>query len=436
MRPVATLLIPAILAAAPLAAQSDADIAAATARIAPRMIEIREDIHRNPELGNRETRTAALVAAELTRLGFEVRTGVAHTGVIGVLRGGKPGRVVAVRADMDALPVTEQTDLPFKSVAKATYLGREVGVSHACGHDIHVASELGVANILAGMKQKLAGTVVFIFQPAEEGAPEGETGGAKLMVQEGALENPRPDLILGFHTQGAPPDAPGEDEQLGRISYTPGPALASSTKWTAHVTGRQAHGSTPQLSIDAIVAASQVVLGLQTIHSRNVSPFAPSVLTVGVLRAGDRNNIIAGDAYLEGTIRTFDDSLMNFYERRMREVFDGVTRAAGASYSIDFSEPYPVTVNDSGLTARFAPVLARVVGTGRIRQAPPLTGAEDFAYYARVVPGFFFFVGVVPPGKVSGGHHTPTFYADDQAIPVAMRAMTALVLDALGTPGK
>ncbi len=436
MRSIALLALPALLVAAPLAAQTDAEIAAAVQKVAPRMIEIREDIHRNPELSNRETRTAALVAAELTRLGFEVRTGVAHTGVIGILRGAKPGRVVAVRADMDALPVTEQTDLPFRSVAKATYLGREVGVSHACGHDIHVASELGVANILAGMKQKLAGTVVFIFQPAEEGAPDGETGGAKLMVQEGALENPRPDLILGFHTAGGPPDAPGNDEQLGRLSYSMGPALASAAKWTAHVTGRQAHGSTPQLSIDAIVTASQIVLGLQTIHSRNVSPFDPSVLTVGIFRAGERNNIISGDAYLEGTIRTFSDSTMAFYERRIREVFDGVTKAAGASYTIDFSEAYPVTVNDSALTTRFAPVLARVVGADHIRQAPPLTGAEDFSYFANVVPGFFFFVGVVPEGKVSGGHHTPTFYADDQAIPVAMRAMTALVLNALGSPGR
>lgn len=436
MRSIALLALPGLLVAAPLVAQTDAEIAAAVQKVAPRMIEIREDIHRNPELSNRETRTAALVAAELTRLGFEVRTGVAHTGVIGILRGGKPGRVVAVRADMDALPVTEQTDLPFKSVAKATYLGREVGVSHACGHDIHVASELGVANVLAGMRAKLAGTVVFIFQPAEEGAPDGETGGAKLMVQEGALENPRPDLILGFHTAGGPPDAPGNDEQLGRLSYSMGPALASATKWTAHVTGRQAHGSTPQLSIDAIVTASQIVLGLQAIHSRNVSPFDPSVLTVGIFRAGERNNIISGDAYLEGTIRTFSDSLMRFYEQRMREVFDGVTKAAGASYTIDFSEPYPVTINDSTLTARFAPVLTRVVGADHIRQAPPLTGAEDFSYFANVVPGFFFFVGVVPDGKVSGGHHTPTFYADDRAIPVAMRAMTALVLNALGGTGK
>lgn len=436
MRSIVCLLSLAVVAAGPLVAQTDAEIAAATSRIAPRMIEIREDIHRNPELSNRETRTAALVAAELTRLGLEVRTGIAHTGVIGILRGGKPGPVIAVRADMDALPVTEATDLPFKSVARATYLGRDVGVSHACGHDIHVASELGVANILAGMKARLTGTVVFIFQPAEEGAPDGETGGAKLMVQEGALQNPRPDLILGFHTQGAPPDAPGNDEALGRLSYSMGPALASATKWTAHVIGRQAHGSTPQLSIDAIVTASQVVLGLQTIHSRNVSPFDPSVLTVGIFRAGDRNNIISGDAYLEGTIRTFSDSLMQIYEQRMREVFDGVTRSAGASYTIDFSEPYPVTVNDTALTTRFAPVLSRVVGADHIRQAPPLTGAEDFSYFAREVPGFFFFVGVVPPGKVSGGHHTPTFYADDQAIPVAMRAMTALVVNALATAGR
>ena len=432
MRPIPLFTLPLLCLPAVLAAQSDADIAASVARIAPKMIEIRHDIHRNPELGNRETRTAALVAAELTRLGFEVRTGVAHTGVIGILRGGKPGPVVAVRADMDALPVTEQSDLPFKSVATTTYLGQQVGVSHACGHDIHVASELGVANVLAGMKPRLAGTVVFIFQPAEEGAPDGELGGAKLMLQEGALQHPRPDLILGFHTDGAPPDAEGDDEMLGRVSYAPGPAMASSTKWTAHVIGRPAHGSTPQLSVDAVVTASQVVLALQTIHSRNVTPFAPSVLTVGIFRAGERNNIIAGDAYLEGTIRTFDDSLMQTYERRMREVFDGVTRSAGASYTIDFSEPYPVTVNDSALATRFRPVLERIVGADHIRQAPPHTGSEDFSYFAREIPGFFYFVGVVPPGKVSGGHHTPTFYADDQAIPVAMRTMTALVVNALG----
>ncbi len=421
-----------LAAAHPLVAQSDIEVAALVARIAPRMIEIREDIHRHPELGNRETRTAALVAKELRRLGLEVRTGVAHTGVVGILRGGLPGPVVAVRADMDGLPINEQTDLPFRSVATATYLGRETGVSHACGHDIHVATELGVANLLAGMRDRLPGTVVFIFQPAEEGAPDGEEGGAELMIKEGVLTNPKPDLILGFHTNGAPPDAEGDDELLGRASYTPGPAMASASKWTAHVVGRQAHGAYPQLGIDAIVTASQVVVALQTIHARNLSPFSPSVLTTGVFRAGDRNNVVAGDAYLEGTVRTFDDSIMATIQRRMREVFDGVTRSAEASYTLEFSKPYPVTFNDTALATRFRPVLERVFGADHARQALPHTGAEDFSFFAQQVPGFFFFVGVVPPGRVSGGHHTPTFYADNQAIPVAMRAMTALVLEALG----
>lgn len=426
------LVLLALTATRPLSAQSDIEIAALVARIAPRMIEIREDIHRHPELGNRETRTAALVAKELHRLGLEVRTGVAHTGVVGILRGRLPGPVVAVRADMDGLPVTEQTDLPFRSVATATYLGRETGVSHACGHDIHVASELGVANLLAGMRERLPGTVVFIFQPAEEGTPEGEDGGAKLMVAEGVLTNPKPDLILGFHADGAPPSNTDQDETLGRVSYTPGPAMASAVKWTAHVTGRQAHGAYPHLGVDAIVTASQVVVALQTIHARNLAPFTPSVLTTGVFRAGDRNNIVAGDAYLEGTVRAFEDSVMATIQQRMREVFDGITRSAGASYTLEFTQPYPVTFNDTALTTRFRPVLERVLGAEQVRRALPHTGAEDFSYFAQEVPGFFFFLGVVPPGKVSGGHHTPTFYADNQAIPIAMRAMTSLVLEALG----
>jgi amidohydrolase len=419
------------LVALPLAAQSDADVARATERIAPRMIEIRHDIHQHPELGNHETRTAEIVARQLKALGMEVRTGVAHTGVIGVLRGGRPGPVVAVRADMDALPVTEQSDFPFRSLETATYLGRETGVSHACGHDIHVATELGVATLLAGMKTKLPGTVVFIFQPAEEGVPAGEQGGAKMMVAEGALTNPRPDLILAFHTDGDPPEA-GPDQELGRVSYTPGPAMAAATKFTAKVIGRPAHGSTPQLGVDAIVTASQVVLALQTIRSRTMSPFTPSVLTVGVMRGGDRNNIIAGEMLLEGTIRTFSATAQDSIERRMREIFDGITRSAGATFTLEFDRSHPVTVNDSGLAARFGPVIARVVGGDHVRIRPPITGAEDFSYFAQQVPGFYLFLGVVPPGKVSGGHHTPTFYADDAAIPIGMRVMSALVLDGLG----
>ena len=424
-----------MLLAPPLFAQSDADVSDAVARLAPRMIKIRQDIHQHPELGNHEIRTAAIVARELTRLGLEVRTGIAHTGVIGILRGGKPGPVVAIRADMDGLPVTERTDGPFRSVLTTTYLGREVGVSHACGHDTHVAAQLGVANLLAGMKPKLSGTVVFIFQPAEEGLPSGETGGAKLMVAEGALTKPRPDLILAFHADGDPPEG-GRDMELGRVSYTPGPAMASAAKFTARVIGRQAHGSTPHLGVDAIVTASEVVLALQTIRSRNLSPFTPSVVTVGVMRGGDRNNIVAGEMLLEGTIRTFSAAAQDSIEQRMREIFDGITRSAGATFTLDFNRSHPVTVNDTLLAARFDPVLRRVVGSDLVHVRPPITGAEDFSYFAQQVPGFYVFIGAVPPGRVSGGHHTPTFYADDGTVPAAMRVMTALVLEALGPEGR
>jgi len=436
MSPLRALPFVTLLAFAPaVAAQSDAEVATATERLAPRMIEIRHDIHQNPELGNQEKRTAGIVARELRRLGYTVRTGVAHTGVIGVLRGGRPGPVVAVRADMDALPITEQSDLPFKSVVTTNYLGREVGVSHACGHDTHVAAELGVAAILAGMRDKLPGTVVFIFQPAEEGAPPGEPDGAKLMVAQGALENPRSDVILAFHAEGNPPDADGDDEMLGRVSYSVGPAMAGSTRFSARVIGRQAHGATPQLGVDAIVTASEIVVALQTIRSRTLSPFIPSVITVGVFRGGDRHNVVAGEVSLEGTIRSFDSVVEDTIESRMRQIFDGITRSANASFELEFDRSHPVTVNDSGLAARFRPVLERVVGPDRVRQVPPITGAEDFSYFAQQVPGFYLFIGAVPPGKVSGGHHTPTFYADDATVPAAMRIMTALVLEALGAGG-
>ncbi len=429
-RPAASLAV-CMLVAAPLAAQADADVARTVDRLASTFIAIRQDIHRHPELGNRETRTAELVARHLRSLGLEVRTEVAHTGVIGILRGGKPGPVVAIRADMDGLPVTEQTDIPFRSVETTTYLGREVGVSHACGHDTHVAAQLGAASVLAGMKAQLTGTVVFIFQPAEEGVPPGERGGAGLMVEEGALQNPRPDLILAFHARGGPPDEAGDDEKLGRVAFTPGPAMAAATKWVATVKGRQAHGAYPHLGVDAIITASQVVLALQTIRSRNLPPLSDNVLTVGVLRAGDRNNIVAGEAYLEGTIRTFDVETQDIVERRMREIFDGITRSAGASFMLEFDRSHPVTVNDSALAARFEPVLARVAGRENVRRAPPVTGAEDFSFFAQQVPGFYISIGGVPEGKASGGHHTPTFYVDDQLVPHAMRIMTALVLEGL-----
>jgi amidohydrolase len=411
----------------------DAGVRAATERILPKLIEVRHDLHRHPELGNRETRTATVVARELKRLGLEVRTGVAKTGVVGVLRGGRPGRVVGVRADMDALPVTEQTDLSFKSVETTTYLGRETGVSHACGHDIHVAVALGVAEVLSGLRSRLPGTVVWYFQPAEEGPPPGEEGGAKLMIAEGVLRDPKPEVILALHANGDPPDEAGEWERVGRISYTPGPQYAAATRWRARVIGRQAHGATPHLGIDAIVIASQIVSGLQTIRSRTLSPFEPAVVTVGVFQAGDRNNIIAGEAHLEGTVRTFNDSTTSLIKSRMRQIFAGESAAGSARFELTFDDATPVTVNDTALARRFHPVLERVVGAENVGIVPPETGAEDFSFFAREVPSFYFKLGAVLSGNTSGGHHTPTFRADDEAIPVGVRAMTAVVLEALAT---
>jgi amidohydrolase len=429
------ITLPAVLAGR-LAAQADADVARATARLVPGLVEIRHDLHRNAELSNREVRTAGVVERELRRLGLEVRTGVAVTGVIGVLKGAKPGPTIGVRADMDALPVTETTEVPYRSAAVTQYLGRDVGVSHACGHDVHVAVALGVAEVLAGMRQKLAGTVVFVFQPAEEGPPPGEKGGADLMVEEGVLRDYRPEIMLALHTNGSPPDDAGDNERTGTVGWRAGPFAASSSAWGARIFGRQSHGASPHVGIDAIVTAAQVVQALQTIRSRTVDPTAPAVVTVGIFRAGDRNNVVAGVAELAGTVRTFDDSLTTVIRERMTAIFDGVTRAAGASYELDFYHWNPVTANDAALTARFVPVLERVAGKDNVKPMVLGMGAEDFAYFSRAVPSFYYEIGVVNPGNVSGGHHTPTFRADDEAIPVGVRTMTALVLDYLGGTGK
>jgi amidohydrolase len=423
-----------VLAPRALLGQGDAAVARATEAITPRLTEIRHDLHRNPELSNREVRTAAVVERELRRLGLEVHTGIAKTGVVGVLKGPRPGPRVGVRADMDALPVTEQTDVPYRSTVRTTYLGRDTGVSHACGHDIHVASALGVAEVLAGMKEKLAGTVVFVFQPAEEGAPPGEEGGAALMLKEGLFVRWKPDVMLALHARGAPPEEPGDLERAGTVSWVAGPTYASSTSWRARIIGRQAHGAYPHLGIDAIVTAAQVVEGLQTIRSRTVNPTDAAVVTVGVIRAGDRHNVIAGEAELAGTIRTFSDSLTTIIRDRMTAIFDGVTRAAGAAYELEFYHTNPVTANDSALARRLVPVLERALGRENVLPGILGMGAEDFAYFSREVPSFYFQLGAVAAGNVSGGHHTPTFRADDEAIPVGVRAMTALVLDLVG-PG-
>ena len=426
MKPSVRALAAAVAALAPLplaAQQWDAAVTTAAARVAPQMIQVRHDIHQHPELSNREFRTARLVAAHLRALGMEVDTGIAHTGVVGVLRGGRPGPVVAVRADMDALPVKEDTPYPWKSTATGEYMGKTVDVSHACGHDVHTAVQMGVASVLAGMRERIPGTIVFLFQPAEEGAPPGEEGGAKLMLQEGVFAKYRPAAVFGLHTFA--------QMQTGKVGYTTGPAMAASDRFIVNIHGRQAHGASPQLAIDPVLMAAQSILALQTIRSRNLSPFEPSVLTVGVVRGGERFNIIPADVQMMGTVRTFDPAVQDQVERRMREILDGITRAGGGTYDMDYQRTTPVTVNQREFSARMRPTMERLMGSANVLDIPPTTGAEDFAYFANAVPGFFYRLGTVKPGTTSGDHHTPTFQADDDAIPIGIRMMSTLLLDYL-----
>ncbi len=363
------------------------------------------------------------MADHLRALDLEVHTGIAHTGVVGILRGGRPGPVVAVRADMDALPVTEDTPYPFKSVQVTTYLGQEVGVSHACGHDVHTAIQLGVAEVLAAMKDELPGTVKFIFQPAEEGAPPGEEGGAELMVREGVLEDPRPEAVFGLHTLW--------NMNVGKIGYTPGPALASSDHFTVTIEGKGAHGASPHLSVDPIVMAAEAVMAIQTIRSRNMPPLEPGVVTVGLIRGGTRFNIIPGEVTLEGTVRAYSSEIQDMVERRLGEILRGITEPAGGSYELVYDRGVPATINDVSLSEWAAPTLARVVGEENLIELEPATVAEDFSFFANEVPGFYYRLGTQKPGTQSGNHHTPNFMADDSAIPVGIRAMSYLVVDYL-----
>jgi len=421
-RAVTTLFLAGLF---PLSAHGqDAAVDAAVDRFAEQIIELRHRIHQNPELGNREFQTAALVAEHLRSLGFdEVTEGVAHTGVVGILRGGLPGDTVAVRADMDALPVTEDTPFSFASTVRTEYLGQEVGVMHACGHDIHTAVQLGVASVLASMREEIPGVVKFIFQPAEEGPPPGEEGGADLMVREGVLDAPRPSAIFGLHALA--------DMDVGTLGYSSGPALAAVDHFTIRIIGRQAHGAYPELGIDPVVMASQAVMALQTIRSRNLPALEPSVVTVGIMRGGTRFNIIPDEMWLEGTVRTYAPEVRDAVERRMDEIVAGITAAGGGSYELVYDRGTPATINDPALAERMAPTLARVVGSDKVRVLDPVMGGEDFAYFANEVPGFFFRLGMVAPGVESGGHHTPTFQADDSSVPVGMRAMSNLLLDYL-----
>lgn len=387
----------------------------------PAVIEFRHELHANPELSNRETATAKRIAKQLQALGLEVQTGLAHHGVVGLLRGATPGPVVAVRADMDALPVIEQSDLDFRSTVTAQYGGGEVGVAHACGHDIHMSVALGTATVLAAMREKLAGSVKFIFQPAEEGVPPGEKGGASMMIEEGVLENPKPAAIFGIHSW--------PDYAVGQVDVTSGPAMASSDRILIDLHGKQSHGAWPHLGVDPIVLAAQVILGLQTIPSRSIDAREPVVVTIGIVRGGERFNIIPDSVHLEGTVRAFSDNVQDQVERRIGEILDGLTTAAGARYDYTYERQNPFLNNDPELASEARETLVRTLGADNVLDGPAVMVAEDFAWFARELPGFYFRLGVVAPGTVSGSLHTPNFRADDSAIGPGIRAMTALVLD-------
>ncbi len=413
------------LAASPASAVGDLDarVDREAERVAPQMVELRHRIHQNPELSNRESQTAELVAAQLRSFGLAPRTGIAKTGVVALLKGGKPGPLIAVRADMDALPVVEQTDFPFKSTKKDTFLGQEVGVAHACGHDIHTTVQLGVAAVLSALKADLPGSVLFIFQPAEEGPPPGEKGGANLMLEEGLFNEYHPKAAFALHSF--------PDLTVGQIGFNPGPTMAAVDQFRITIKGKQAHGAQPNLGVDPIVVGSEAVMALQTIRSRNLSPLEPSVLTVGIFRGGERFNIIPGEAALEGTVRTYDPEVRTTVERRMREILDGVTRANGASFEMEYKKNAPATVNNPALTQEVRPLLERVLGAGNVKLVEPTMGGEDFAYFADQVPGFYYRLGVLKPGTTSGGLHTPTFRGDDGAVPVGIRTMSRLLVDYL-----
>jgi len=388
--------------------------------VTPDVVAWRRDLHAHPELGNREFRTSKLIAEHLEALGMEVQTGVAHTGVVGILRGGD-GPVVALRADMDALPVKELVDLPFASKVTTEYNGEEVGVMHACGHDNHMAILMGVAEVLAGLGDELPGTVKFIFQPAEEGAPDGEEGGADLMLREGAFENPRPEVVFGLHVFPYP---------VGVIASRAEGLMASSDSYSITVHGKQTHGAMPWGGVDPIVTASQIVLGLQTIPSRQLdSTLTPSIVTVGKIEGGVRSNIIPETVEMVGTIGTFDADTRTDIHRRIERTAENIAASAGATADVKVNLGYPVTRNDPELYRKMLPTLQRVGGEGYV-EARPVTGAEDFSYLAEEVPGLFFFLGVAPEDpELVHPNHSPRFYADERALPLGVRALTALTLD-------
>jgi amidohydrolase len=396
------------------------------AAIEQELLAWRRQLHQNPELSNREVETAAFVADKLRSFGLEPQTGIAKTGVVAVLNGAQPGPVVALRADMDGLPVTEEVDVPFASKAKGEYEGKPVGVMHACGHDTHVAIVLAAAKIFSGLKDQLRGSVKFIFQPAEEGAPANEQpAGAELMVKEGVLKNPDVDAIFGLHVFANVP--------TGHVGWRSGPFMAAADVLEITVRGRQTHGAAPWAGVDPIVVGSQIVLGLQTIVSRQIDITAqPAIVTIGQMEGGVRSNIIPDSVRLVGTVRTFDDAMQTDIHDRITRTAQRIAEAAGATAEVRIDRLYPVTSNDPALTARMLPTLERVAGA-QLMELGKITGAEDFTYYQRQVPGVFIFLGITPKEQVgkAPANHSPRFFADERALVTGVRALMHLAADYL-----
>ena len=390
-----------------------------------KVIEWRRYFHEHPELSNREFETAKKIAAHLKSLGFEVQTGIAHTGVVGILKGGKSGPVVALRADIDALPVTERAPVPFASKVKSTYNGIETGVMHACGHDAHTAILMGTAEVLSKMKKDLKGTVKFIFQPAEEGTPPGEEGGAKMMVKEGVLKNPNVDVIFGLHMAAA--------LDVGKITYKPGGTMAAAQRFVIKVHGKQTHGSRPWGGIDPIVVSAQIINGLQTIISRDTDlTKEAAVITIGLIKGGVRSNIIPEEVEMIGTIRTLDTSMQKKLNEMMIFRVKSIAKSYGATADITIEEGYPVTFNDIALTAKMLPSLQKSAGKENVIQIKAITGAEDFSFYQEKIPGLYFFLGGKPLSvkpQDAASHHTPDFFIDESGLNLGVKSMVNLTLD-------
>jgi amidohydrolase len=419
----------AFVAATPASVRTQslsAEIDKLVTALEPELIQWRRHLHANPELSNREVETARYVVERLKSFGLEPQTGIARTGVVALIRGGKPGPVVALRADMDGLPVREETGLPFASKATGEYEGNKVGVMHACGHDTHVAILLATAKILSQMKDRLPGTVKLIFQPAEEGAPPNETpAGAELMVSQGVMQNPTVDAIFGLHVFANVP--------TGTLTYRSGPFMAAADSFEIIVTGRQTHGSAPWRGVDPIVVGAQIVSSLQTIVSRHVDiTNLPVVVSVGQFQSGVRNNIIPETARLVGTIRTFDPLVQEDVHVRVKKIAEGIANAAGAKADVTIRKGPPVTANDPALTARMLPTLERVA-PGRVKVSEFITGAEDFTYFQKAAPGLFIFLGITPPEQAgkAPANHSPLFFVDEKALPTGVRALANLAVDYL-----